>query len=121
MLDEIFPIFTINGLYSEPEYLNLTKEEKDNLDYVDRCLFRENEKINNASFHIMLLLLELSNEPDKYEPEEVSYRMDEILKDLSDEEKVIVNNFVPACLSSMGIYSEEAKKERKLKRERNDK
>jgi len=121
MLDEIFPIFTINGLYSEPEYLNLTKEEKANLEYVDKCLFSENENINNASFHIMLLLIELSNMPDKYGPEELSNEFDKILNDLSNDERKIINNFIPACVNSMGIYSEERKKERKLKKERIDK
>jgi len=79
------------------------------------------ENINNASFHIMLLLIELSNMPDKYGPEELSNEFDKILNDLSNDERKIINNFIPACVNSMGIYSEERKKERKLKKERIDK
>ena len=107
--------------YNDPEYFNLSEEEKNNLDFVDKCIYSENKNINNASFNIMMLPIEMSNNPDKYEPEEIHKKFNMIKKDLSNEEKIVIDRFLIACINSIGIYSEEAKNERKLKKERNDK
>ena len=56
---------------------------------------------------------------DSYENLEKSEK-DEIFKDLNLEEKTIMNKFMLSCINCMGIYSEEMKKIRKLKKERND-
>ena len=107
--------------YSDIEYYNLDEEERINLDYMNSCLFSDNKKINDASFYIMMLLIKLSNEPDRYEPEDVQCEIDKIFEGLNEEELKIMNKFIPSCISSMGIYSEVAKQERKLRKERNDK
>ena len=100
------------------EYSNLTDKEKEDLDYMDKCLFSEDEKIRDASFKTMLLLLEIIIEPDKYEPEELNKKQSEIIKDLSNDEIIIINKYILACINSIGLYSKERIKERKLKKER---
>ena len=116
MFDILFPIYAL-GVYGEdPEYYNLTEEEKANLDFVDSYLNNEDKRISDAAFYIMLLVIEISNEPDKYEPEDIGARLDEIRKDLSKEEIIMMDKYMLACINSMGIYSEERKKERLLKR-----
>ena len=119
-MKNLFSILGIASNYSDMEYYNLSDEEKRNCDYMNSCLFSENKKINTASFYIMLLLLKISNEPDNYESEDVQREINKILEGLNDEEIETMNKFIPACINSMGIYSEEAKNERKLKKERND-
>ena len=117
-----FAIFAHSiGAYKDVEYYNLTDEEKADLDYMDRCLYSDNEKINNASFYMMLFLIELSTHTDDYSYEGVQLKKKEIYQGLSKEEIEIMDRFIPACINSMGIYSEESKKERKLKKERIDK
>lgn len=113
-------MFSVLGSYSDIEYHNLSDEEKKNNDYMNSCLFSENKKIINASFYVMMLLLKISNDPDKYEPEDVHAEIDKIFEGLDTSELEILNKFIPACINSMGIYSEEAKNERKLRKERND-
>ena len=119
MKNFLFPFFALGGEYSfNPEYNNLSEEEKYYLDYVDECLQSENERINDACFHTMLLILKLSEDPDKYQPEDVNAELAKITVNLTEEEKPIINDFMIACINSLGVYSEERVQERKLKRER---
>ncbi len=131
MFNFLFPFFAVNGQYvdptMDPEYNNLTEEEKENMDFVQSCINGDNQRVSNAAFYIQLLLIELSIDPDKYEPETVHERMEKIQEELSDEEKSIIDRFTLASIKTMGIYSEEAKEQRrqekqiKRKLERNDK
>ena len=118
MFNILFPMYSLSNYYNELEYFNLSDEEKKNLDYMNECIFNENNKINNASFYIMMMLIELSNDPDKYTQEEINIKKEEIYKDLNEEEIDIMERFIISCINSMGIYSEE---EIKLRKERNDK
>ncbi len=121
MFNLLASMYAILGSYNEPEYYNLSDEEKQSLDYMDSCITSENKNISDAAFKTMMLLMELSADPDKYQPEEIHVIQENILEGLSSEERSLINKFIPACINSMGIYSEESKQERKLKRERNDK
>ena len=118
MFNILSSMFAILGSYKDPEYYNLSKEERENLDYMDSCITSENKNISDAAFKTMMLILELSVDPDKYQPEELHEVQEKILEGLSSEEVGAINKFIPACINSMGIYSEESKQERKLKRER---
>ena len=120
MFNMLSSMFAILGSYKDPEYNNLSKDEKDNLDYMDSCIASENKNISDAAFKTMMLILELSVDSDKYQPEEIHVMQEEILKGLSSEEVSAVNKFIPACINSMGIFSEESKQERRLKRERKE-
>ena len=113
-----FSLYALSHEYSEPEYYNLSSEEKLNLDYMNECLFSENERINNASFYTMMLLMKMADDIDNYTDDMVRFEMDKIKSNLTEEEKQIIDNFAYSCINSMGIYSEESKK---LRRERNDK
>ena len=112
---------SIGAYGNEIEYANLSKEEKEYLDFMDRCLYSENVRINDASFHMMLFLIELSSNVDAYTYEQVKKRKEEIYKYLTFEERDVLEKFTYACINSMGIYSEEAKNERKLKMRKDDK
>ncbi|MBR4178694.1 MAG: hypothetical protein IKR57_05065 [Bacilli bacterium] len=114
----LFPIFA--GSYNDPEYYNLSKEEREYMDFVDKCINSKDKRISDASFQTMLMLLEISNDPDKYEPEEIQERRDKIVVGLNEKEVEMMDKFLLACINSMGIYSEDAKYQRRLKKERND-
>ena len=121
MFNLLASMYAMLGSYNDPEYYNLSKEERQNLDYMDSCIASENKNISDAAFKTMMLLIELSVDPNKYQPEELHEVQEKILEGLSSEEISIINKFIPACINSMGIYSEESKQERRLRRERNDK
>jgi len=109
-------ISTMSG-YKNPEYYNLTLEEKADMDFVDCCLYGENEKISNASSKIMFLVMEYSarSEDNLMTDEEFFSRKFEITKELSEEEKDIIDCFGRSLINSMGIYSEEKILKRKQK------
>jgi len=110
----MFSMYALGGKFNNLEYFNLTEEEKSDLDYMNQCIFSENEKINNASFHIMMMLIELSDDPDKYEPEDIQIKKEEIYKGLTPEEISIMEKSVISCINCMGIYSDDRVQERKL-------
>ena len=87
-------VYSLFGQLDNSEYINLTDEEKFNLDYINKCLYSDNKNISNASFKIMMLLLELKEDPYKYEPEEISEKKDEIFKYLSQQETSDMNKFM---------------------------
>ncbi len=117
MFDVLFPMFYL-GAYGDSEYYNLTDEEKNNFDFVNECINSDNPRINNAAFYIMMLVLKLSEDPAKYEPEDVHEELVKIKEGLTKEEQTTVDKLLFACIQTLGIYSEEAKQERKLKKER---
>ena len=120
MFNILFPLFSL-GSYNDPEYYNLDQEEKENYDFVQKCILSENKKINDASFNLSIMLIELINEPEKYTPEEIDERKKHIYSELNEEEIETMEKFLLSYINTIGIYSEEAKQERKLRKERNDK
>ena len=112
-----FPYFAFGDYSFNPEYNNLNEEEKFYLDYMDSCLQSENERINNACFEAMLLVMKLSDDPDA-EPEDVHSRIEAIKSTLDEKDRGIIDDFLIACINSMGVFSEERVQERRLKRER---
>ena len=114
MLNPFISMFLVNNSYMDPEYNNLSAEEKANLRFVDSCLFNEDKRISDASFYMTMLLIEISAEPDKYSPEEIQAKKEEICTLLNDEESVMMDKFLLASIQTMGILSEESKKQRRL-------
>ena len=114
MSNPFIPMFLINNSYLDPEYNNLSAEEKANLRFVDSCLFNEDKRISDASFYMTMLLIEISAEPDKYSPEEIQAKKEEICTLLNDEESVMMDKFLLDSIQTMGILSEESKKQRRL-------
>ena len=107
----------------DPEYENLSDEEKKYMDYTKKCLFDESETIMDACTRMQLLLLETRCKLDTEEElseDELTARMSEIYSGLSEAEKSKVEFFIYATIETMGIYSEEAKIERRLKKKGND-
>ena len=116
---EIKRVFNdINKKIQDEKFGFLNEEEKINLDFMDKCIFSDNQIINNASFQVMMLLIKLSNNIDSYSFEDVQKEKNKIYEQLNEEEKIIMDNFMISCINSMGIYSEESIKKRHLKKER---
>ena len=123
MLGSIFFLSFFEPYDYDPEYENLSDEERMYLDYTKKCLFYEEEVIMEACSKMQMLLLEASsklNTEEEITEQELISRMNEIYSGLSIEEKEKVESFVYACIQCMGIYSEEAKKQRRLKKKGND-
>ena len=103
------------------DYEGLSDEEKRYIEYVDECLFHSDEKISYACTKMMILILKSSsllNTCEEMSIDEVQDEKNIIYSNLNNEEKEIVDSFTYACINILGIYSEESKKERKLKNER---
>ena len=62
--------------------------------------------------------MRMFEDPAKYEPEDVHEELVKIKEGLTEEEQATVDKLLFACIQTLGIYSEEAKQERKLKKER---
>lgn len=107
-------MFLINNSYLDPEYNNLSPEEKENLRFVDSCMFNEDKRISDAAFYMTMLLIEISAEPDKYAPEEIQTRKEEICASLTPEESAMMDKFLLASIQTMGILSEESKEQRRI-------
>ncbi len=106
-----------------PEYENLSEEEKAYMDYVEEWLSDENLEFSDACTKLMLFILELTSKMDTEEEltnEEVIFRKEKILFGFSEEDKNRLESFMYACIETMGIYSEERVMERKLKKKGND-
>jgi len=109
-----------NHSYRNNDYEELNDEEKLYLDSTNKMLFHESENIKNASFRIMLLSLKVCSSlgtDDELSQEEIDAERDEIKKDLNEEEKDLLEAFEWACIQTIGIYSEEAKRNRELRNE----
>lgn len=104
-----------------PEYENLSEEEKNYLDYVDKCLYESNEKFSDACLRSMFLILEVFSKIDTDEEltdEDITFKKEKIISEFSQEEKDRIESFMYACIQTIGIYSEERIQERKLNKEK---
>lgn len=103
------------------EYENLDDEEKACIDYIDECLEDKSETFQNACTYIMLMLLDFAskagseNEPSQ---DEIQEQKSKIYEGFTEEEKIKLDTFAYSCIKCIGIYSKEAKEQRKLRKER---
>ena len=103
------------------EYENLSKEEKNYLDYVDECLFETDEKLSNACLKSMFLILEVFSKigtDEEIADEDIIFKKEKIISGFSQEEKDRIESFMFACIQTMGIYSEERIQARKMNKEK---
>ena len=121
--NSLFSLGLMAGLTSDyvynPEYENLTDEEKECLDYQNECLSNPDEKFSDACFHIMIFILDVTSKlgtPEEPNYEEIQEMKNKILQDFTDSDKERLETFMYACVITQGIYSEERVKERKLKK-----
>lgn len=106
---------------NNPEYENLSEEEKNYLDYVDECLSEKDEKFSDACAKAMFLILETSSKigtDEELTNEEVVLKKEIILSGFGQKDKERLESFMYACVQTMGIYSEERIKARKLSKEK---
>ena len=118
----LFPFMSsISGEYSD-ELKGLTDEERYDVEYMDSCLFSDNKKISDAALSIMLQILKIANDIDSYTTEMVQEEFNKIKKDLTEEEKEIIDHYTYACINSIGVKNRHKEEnDLKLKKERNDK
>ncbi len=110
------------GSYYPYDYSDLSPEEAAEMKFIDNCLFGCSERISDACSKIQLLILEYASRfnNDTMSDEEFFSKKYAITKDLSSEEKDIIDIFGRAVFDTMGIYSEERVAERQLKKKGND-
>lgn len=104
-----------------PEYENLSEEEKNYLDYVDKCLYESDEKFSDACVKSMFLILEVLSKFDTDEElsnEDIILKKKKIVFEFSQKEKDRIESFMFACIQTIGIYSEERIQERKTEKEK---
>lgn len=113
---------TISGKSYYPDYSDLDEEERSKMEFVDECLFFSNEAIQNASSKIQLLILEYISRfnDNTMSDEEFFSKKYEIIKNLTEDEKDIIDQFGRSVFETIGIYSEEKVCERQLKKKGND-
>lgn len=120
MRSSILLMQLIGGSYTnESEYKNLTDEEKQNIDYLNICLSNNNLDFEDACTRLMLLVLDVAsklNTPDEQSFEEVQREKEKILEKFTESDREKLDAFLYACINSIGIYSEERVKERKMKK-----
>lgn len=118
----MFPLLLSQFDYGyNPEYENLSEEEKSYMDYVDKCLNELDEKFGDACIRAMLFILDASNKmgtDEELTDEEASLQKAKILNGFNQEEKDKLELFMYACIQTIGIYSEERIKERKQAKEK---
>ena len=115
-------IVSAMGCYGhDKNYDDLSEEEKNYMDFVDNCLYGENELISDKCTKIMLLILRYSLSEEGMSDEEFASEKNRILEGLSKEDMETLECFMYCCINTMGIYSEERVQERKLKKKGNDK
>ncbi len=105
----------------DENYNDLSEEEKSYMDFVDSCLYGEDELISDRSTKLMLLILRYSASENQMSDNEFVREKDKLLEGLSKENVETLECFMYCCINTMGIYSEERVQIRKLKKERNDK
>ena len=102
-----------------PEYANLSEEEKNYLDYVDKCLYESDEKFSDACVKSMFLILEVFSKigtDEELADEDITFKKEKIIFEFNPEEKDKIESFMFACIQIIGIYSEERIQERKTKK-----
>lgn len=110
-----------SGYGYNPEYENLSEEEKNYLDYVDKCLYDSDEKFSDACLEAMLLILEVFSKIDtdkELTNEDIILKKEKIMFKFNQEEKDKIESFMFACIQTIGIYSEERIQERKIDKEK---
>ena len=109
-----------HNYYPNDGYESLTEEEKLYMDATYKMLYDEDEKIKDASTKMMFLILRAySSQGSNTEmsQDEVELEKAKIMDSLSDDEKKLIEAFGYACIHTICIYSEEAKKEREIRNE----
>ncbi len=104
-----------------PEYENLSEEEKNYLDYIEKCLYESDEKFSNACVESMFLILEVFSKigtDEELTDEDITLKKEKIILKFSQEEKDRIESFMFACIQTIGIYSEERVQERKTLKEK---
>ena len=110
-----------SGYGYNPEYENLSEEEKNYLDYVDKCLYESDEKFSDACTKSMFLILEVFSKigtDEELTNEEIILKKEKIICEFNQEKKDRIESFMFACIQTMGIYSEEKIQERKIDKEK---
>ena len=103
------------------EYANLSEEEKNYLDYIDKCLYESDEKFSDACVKSMFLILEVFSKigtDEEFADEYITLKKEKIIFEFSQEEKDRIESFMYACIQTIGIYSEEKIQERKSKKKK---
>ena len=88
------------------------------LDYINSCINNENKNISEASLYVMRMLTEILNDPERYSPEDLSEKQEELFSKLTKEEKAIMNKFLLSCIYSREAYNGQSKKEKNLIRKK---
>ena len=104
-----------------PEYENLSEEEKNYLDYVEKCLYESDEKFSDACVKSMFLILEVFSKigtDEELADEDINFKKEKIIFKFNQEEKDRLESFMFACIQTIGIYSEERIQERKINKEK---
>lgn len=104
-----------------PEYENLSEEEKNYLDYVEKCLYESDEKFSDACVKSMFLILEVFSKigtDEELADEDITFKKEKIIFEFGQEEKDKIESFMFACIQTIGIYSEERIQERKINKEK---
>ncbi len=118
----MFPFLLSQFNYGfNPEYENLSEEEKSYMDYVDKCLEESDEKFGDACTRAMLFILDASTKmgtDEELTDKEAALQKEKILNGFNQEDKDRLELFMYACIQTMGIYSEERIKERKQAKEK---
>ncbi len=120
-MNNLFLIPSMAGIYGS--YSRFDSDDNPYLSYYDDCLFNKGERIGDASFRMQMLIIDyLSrvNTDNAMTDEEVITRKENIMKDLTLDEKQIIETFGHACVEIIGSYSEDKEKHKTLKKERND-
>ena len=104
-----------------PEYENLSEEEKNYLAYLDKCLYESDEKFSDACVKSMFLILEIFGKIDtdrELTYEDITLKKKKITSEFNQEEKERLESFMFACIQTIGIYSEERIQERKTNKQK---
>ena len=104
-----------------PEYENLSEEEKNYLDYIEKCLSESDEKFSDACVKSMFLILEVFSKigtDEELADEDITFKKKKIILEFGQEEKDKIESFMFACIQTIGIYSEERIQERKINKEK---
>ena len=120
-MDELKILMALITAIVDEEYLpncsysDLPEEKAKEMKLIDKCLFGSNKRIREASSKMQLLILEYVArfEKNTMTDEEFFSKKQEIIKELTDEEKEIIDLFGYSVFDTMGIYSKEKGKERK--------
>lgn len=104
-----------------PEYENLSEEEKYYFDYVNKCLYESNEKFSNACLQSMLLILQVFSKigtDEELTDEDITLKKEMLLSEFIKDDRDRLELFMYACIQTIGIYNEERIQERRSNKEK---